>query len=598
MKQLLNWKPSLLTSFSIIGAAITAVIGIVFALGLEYQLEQYTLRKEADIAADQVALIMGPNLSLADADLSAPLDPAHIAQIDERIRQGTLYEQHIVLIKIWNRDGLLLYSDEKSMIGKYYPMSNELKEALNGEIATSVSSLNKTENGGERGIATRLLEIYVPMRLTDSDQIAGAYEIYHDLAVLEPSIADMRRFVGVSVGLSFLILYGSLFSLIRRASLELFRRSEENKLLYEQEQTRRAELAALYGLSRALAEAYDFDAILEMITLQAVETVRVTFCCAALLEDDGFVIRAASPVRILDHNLKVIGRKTHGPHAFYQQVLEQDTPIVITADSPDLSDDDRQALFLGLAETLCLLPLRAGERALGILIFGEARSNEREPFSPDKIRLARSIGDQAASTLYRVELFAQLKQSYLDTVLALANAVDAKDTYTADHAQRLADMALALGRELGMTGDELDGLRYGAILHDIGKIGIPDAVLKKPSDLNPAEWAVMRQHPSIGARILAPVPYLVNAAQIVRHHHERYDGTGYPDGLAGKAIPLGARILTVVDSYSAITDKRDYKDARSHNEAVTELRKHAGTQFDPNVVEVFLAIINKRGMFS
>ena len=232
MKQLLNWKPSLLTSFSIIGAAITAVIGIVFALGLEYQLEQYTLRKEADIAADQVALIMGPNLSLADADLSAPLDPAHIAQIDERIRQGTLYEQHIVLIKIWNRDGLLLYSDEKSMIGKYYPMSNELKEALNGEIATSVSSLNKTENGGERGIATRLLEIYVPMRLTDSDQIAGAYEIYHDLAVLEPSIADMRRFVGVSVGLSFLILYGSLFSLIRRASLELFRRSEENKLLY------------------------------------------------------------------------------------------------------------------------------------------------------------------------------------------------------------------------------------------------------------------------------------------------------------------------------------------------------------------------------
>jgi HD-GYP domain-containing protein (c-di-GMP phosphodiesterase class II) len=99
----------------------------------------------------------------------------------------------------------------------------------------------------------------------------------------------------------------------------------------------------------------------------------------------------------------------------------------------------------------------------------------------------------------------------------------------------------------------------------------------------------MREHPSIGARILAPVPHLASAAQIVRHHHERYDGKGYPDGLAGETIPLGARILTVVDSYSAITDKRVYKEARSHAEAVSELRKHAGTQFDPRVVEVFLA---------
>ncbi len=114
-------------------------------------------------------------------------------------------------------------------------------------------------------------------------------------------------------------------------------------------------------------------------------------------------------------------------------------------------------------------------------MFGEARSKEREPFSADKIRLATSIGEQAASALDRVELFAQLEQSYLQTVLALANAVDAKDNYTADHAQRLAEMALTIGRELGVTGAELEALRYGAILHDIGKIGVPDAVLQEPS---------------------------------------------------------------------------------------------------------------------
>jgi putative nucleotidyltransferase with HDIG domain len=250
-------------------------------------------------------------------------------------------------------------------------------------------------------------------------------------------------------------------------------------------------------------------------------------------------------------------------------------------------------LFLGMAETMCLVPLRVGERSLGLLLFGEARSQEREPFSADKLRLARSIGEQAASALERVGLFAQLEQSYLQTVLALANAVDAKDTYTADHAQRLAQLALAVGSQLGMTDHDLEALRYGAILHDIGKIGIPDAVLQKPAPLDAAEWAQMRQHPVIGAGILAPVPQLASAAEIVRHHHERYDGKGYPDGLAGEAIPLGARILTVVDSYSAITDKRVYKAARPASEAVAELRRYAATQFDPQVVEAFLTILSR-----
>jgi HD-GYP domain-containing protein (c-di-GMP phosphodiesterase class II) len=178
-------------------------------------------------------------------------------------------------------------------------------------------------------------------------------------------------------------------------------------------------------------------------------------------------------------------------------------------------------------------------------------------------------------------------------VLALANAVDAKDTYTADHAQRLAAMALAVGHEMGMSPRELEDLRYGAILHDIGKIGVPDAILQKPAGLNADEWGRMCQHPPIGAHILAPIPRLAGASRVVRHHHERYDGTGYPDGLAGQAIPLGARILAVVDSYSAIVDKRPYKEARSHQEAVAELKRCAGAQFDPRVMETFLWLLER-----
>lgn len=592
MKRVLGWKPSLLTSFSLLGVFITAVIAIVFTWSLEYRLEQNTLQQEAYSAADQVAFILSPNLSLAD--LSAPLGSARYAQINTLIRQYITHE-HIARVKIWNKGGLLIYSDEKSLVGRDFPMSEELKKALGGEIATEVSTLNKTENVVERLLYKRLLEVYVPIRLAGSNEIVGAYEIYHDLAVLEPTIAATRRFVWIIVGMGFLVLYGSLFILVRNASRELVRQNEENKLIYEQEQTRRIELAALYDLSRALANAHDFDTTLALVTRHAVETVHVTFSRVALLEGNEFVIRTTYPIRIMDHNLKVGGQETFSNSPFYQLVLEETTPTVISTDSPGLSDGERETLFLGMANTLCLIPLRTGKRVLGLLMFGEERSKEREPFSPDKIRLARNIGDQAASTLYRVELFVQLEESYLETVLALANAVDAKDNYTADHAQYLAKMALAIGSEMGMTEHDLGSLHYGAILHDIGKIGIPDAVLQKPSRLDPSEWAQMREHPSIGARILAPIPHLASAAQIVHHHHERYDGKGYPDGLVGEAIPLGARILSVVDSYSAITDRRVYKEARSHAEAVSELRKHSGTQFDPHIVEVFLAKSNKLG---
>lgn len=364
----------------------------------------------------------------------------------------------------------------------------------------------------------------------------------------------------------------------------------ENTRLFEAEQVRRTELAALYDLSRALANANDYDTVLDLITRQAVKTVGVTFARVLLLEDGEWVVRAAYPVRVLDHDLDVGRRAAPESLPACGRVLWQDEPVVLHRTDPSLTELEREVIFLNLAQTLCLIPLRAGEHALGLLMLGEARSEEREPFTADKLRLARSIGDQAASALHRAQLFARLELSYYQTVLALAKAVDARDTYTSDHAQRLADMAVAIGRELGISPDELEDIRYGAILHDIGKIGIPDAILQKPARLDAHEWRHMRQHPVIGAQILAPVPRLAGAAQIVRHHHERYDGTGYPDGLAGEAIPLAARILTVVDAYSAITDARVYKPARSHEEAIAELKHHAGTQFDPAIVETFIRL--------
>jgi PAS domain S-box-containing protein len=364
----------------------------------------------------------------------------------------------------------------------------------------------------------------------------------------------------------------------------------ENMHLFESEQTRREELAALYDLARALAELNDSDAILNLVAQRAVNTLRITFARIALIEGEHFAVRAGHPARILGRDLRIGQREPLAAYPFCAHILAATTPLLLTATDARIREMERETFFLGVTKMMCFVPLRLGERVLGFAMLGEVRDERREPFTDDKVRLANSIGDQTASALHRAELFAQIESAYLETVLALAQATDAKDSYTANHAQRLAEMSRAMGYALGLTARELEDLRYGATLHDIGKIGVPDAILQKPGRLTRDEWLVMRKHPVIGAQILAPVPRLAGAARIVRHHHERFDGKGYPDGLRGAAIPLGARILTLVDAYSAIVDRRVYKKPRSHKHAISELKKHNGAQFDPSLMEIFLRL--------
>lgn len=365
----------------------------------------------------------------------------------------------------------------------------------------------------------------------------------------------------------------------------------ENAQLFQAELTRREELATLYSLSRQLADLTSSEMILPMIAQHIVDTIHVTYARIALIEGADYIVRAVYPVRTLRYDLGLGQRERLSCQPLLQSLLSQSTPIVIQRNDPRLTPIEEQLLFLGSGQTLCMVPLHVQERAIGFMLLGEERAENRAPLTPEKIRLARNIGDQAASALHRLELFAELESAYLQTVLALANAVDAKDSDTNLHSQRLAELALLIGKKMGLSPRVLEDIRYGAILHDIGKIGVPDAVLKKPSELTAEEWMRMYQHPVIGERILAPLPRLANAAEIVRHHHERYDGTGYPDHLADEQIPIGARILTIVDSYGAILDKRIYKESRSNFQAIEEIRRCAGTQFDPKIVEVFLQVL-------
>jgi hypothetical protein len=256
--------------------------------------------------------------------------------------------------------------------------------------------------------------------------------------------------------------------------------------------------------------------------------------------------------------------------------------------------------LLGIgARAVALAPFHAskGER----VVVGTARLYE-QPFDEPEVALLDAVTKATGHALERawlsserIHLVDKLEKAYTATAEALAAALEAKDSYTADHASSIADVAVEVGTEFGLEGDALRDLRYGAIFHDIGKIAIPDAILNKPGPLTPAEFEVIKRHPIVGEQILAPVPFLEQVRRVVRHDHERWDGHGYPDGLKGRQIPIGARIVLVVDAFHAMVSDRSYRKGMSEESARIELRSNAGTQFDPDVVDAFLRVLDRRG---
>ncbi len=241
------------------------------------------------------------------------------------------------------------------------------------------------------------------------------------------------------------------------------------------------------------------------------------------------------------------------------------------------------------------VPLVSRGRAIGVLQLLNPVGRDR--FSADDLRRMRLFAGPLAHALENARLYAERQRTFVDTVTALAEAVEKRDPYTGGHLQRVVAYSLLLGHELGLDAEALEGLRLGATLHDIGKIAVPDGVLLKAGPLDDAEAAVMRRHPGDGAAIVGRIESLRPLLAIVRSHHERIDGRGYPDGLAGEAIPLPARIVAVADTFDAMTTSRPYREAMSREVAAAEIRRVAGFHLCARVVEAFERIY-RRGDFT
>ena len=268
-------------------------------------------------------------------------------------------------------------------------------------------------------------------------------------------------------------------------------------------------------------------------------------------------------------------------------VYQHGKPLLV----PDVSKDprwfkgvDKKTKFV--TRSIIAVPLISKGKIIGVAEVLNKRGNRH--FNNDDLELFSALGNQIAVALENASLYKELDELFLSSIRAIVEAVDAKDPYTKGHSSRVVEYALLIGEALNMDKERLKELEISAILHDVGKIGIPDKILGKPGRLTNYERTYMARHPEFGASIIEPIGKLKKLIPNILHHHERFDGKGYPSGLRGKKTPFTARIIGVADCYDAITTDRPYRKKRSPQMAFEELRQNRGTQFDPRLVLIFI----------
>jgi len=362
---------------------------------------------------------------------------------------------------------------------------------------------------------------------------------------------------------------------------------------------RLAYLQTLFTLDRAIAGRLELDVIFEVL-LQLVQDQLHVSAADVLFYDEAeqsltFVSGTGFRVHTCNQkypwkNLKFSGQvvATHQP----VKILDMRAEIGKLTDSlsPEiLLDQEDFKTFYGI-------PLKAKGQLLGVL---EIFHRERVEYDDTAMDFLLALADQTAIAISQAKLFDEMQKAnraltvaYDETIEGWALALEMRDNETQGHSWRVTELVVELGRQMGVSGADLDRLRRGAILHDIGKMGVPDSILHKPGKLTPDEWEIMKKHPVYGYQMLSNIDFLRDSLDIPLYHHERWDGTGYPEGLKGEEIPLPARIFAIIDVWDAVTNDRPYHAAWSHEEALAHVYEQDGKHFDPQVVKSFLAILN------
>jgi len=356
----------------------------------------------------------------------------------------------------------------------------------------------------------------------------------------------------------------------------------QNARLFEEERQSAEAANALLRVSQALTRSRDPERVLQEVVGSLSDLLDLPRASAWVRQADGS-FRPRSFVGFDPSELSRAREVRMSGEAASRFLYSTEEPFFLTAEV--IEQMPAESRLSGGDVPSVIAPFTWEPDGLGVLV-GWPGEPDRV-FSSRDFRMARGVADMASLAMGNAARFADLEHAFLQTVEVLANALEAKDEYTSGHAREVAEIAVAIGREVGLGADDLRMLELAAMFHDIGKIGVGTDIIDKPGPLTPAEMTEMQKHSAIGERILAPVEFLQPVLPIIRAGHERWDGRGYPDALAGEDIPLGARIIFVCDAYHAMTSDRSYRKALPEEEALRRLREAAGSQFDPAVVRVF-----------
>jgi putative nucleotidyltransferase with HDIG domain len=349
-------------------------------------------------------------------------------------------------------------------------------------------------------------------------------------------------------------------------------------------------LSRLVDVSRTIAAESESRAMLRVACRELTQMLGAASCAISCLQNG--LLRAVAEYSAGAGFVEPCERGYYlADYPATAAALEEGVLCAIRTDDPFADPAELFVLREIEMQAVLIVPLVMESRPWGLI---EVYDNRIRNFSILERQLAELGAAQISALLAGFEHAETVERLYRETLASLSNALEAKDEYIKHHTEEVVRLALAVAAELNLDSHAARNVELGAILHDVGKVRIPEPILNKPGQLDDAEWAIMKTHPEVGEHILAPIQLLQPILPIVRHHHERWDGSGYPDGLVARAIPLAARIVAACDAYRAMTEDRPYRKALSEREARRQLEQGSGSQFDSDCVAALLRVLDRR----
>jgi len=352
------------------------------------------------------------------------------------------------------------------------------------------------------------------------------------------------------------------------------------------DQESKTRLDLLYEVGKKVGSVSQLARLVEQVMPMTQRTLNASASSVLLVDDEEQELLFEIAKGQAGKQLRRVRLSTHSGIAGW--VVRHGKPLIVN----DVNKDERFNKAIDVAtgfvtRSIVCVPLVVHRKIIGVIEV--LNKQDGSDFSKRDLEALVPVASTAAMSIENARLHQTVLDAYKSTIKALAAAIDAKDSYTRGHSQRVTEYTLLGGISLSLSPEELEVLEYAAILHDIGKIGIPDGILCKAGPLTDGEWDIMHEHSLIGANMIEKIPFLEQASKLVLYHHERYDGTGYPEELKGEDIPIGARLLAVADAFDTMTTDRWYHGAISVDDALGELGRGVGTQFCPVAVEAFVS---------